>query len=78
MSDLDCRQCGACCKGNIGTFPETGEFTDGPCVWLGYFDGQWGCAWYGKRPAVCREVEVGGELCLRWRRKMKVDDGVIV
>lgn len=47
--------------------------TDGmPCVWLNRVTGR--CRHYEFRPDVCREFEVGGEACLRYREKEGLDE----
>jgi Fe-S-cluster containining protein len=37
-----------------------------PCVWLDRVTGK--CKHYAHRPPICRELEVGGEACLRLRK----------
>jgi len=37
-----------------------------PCLWLDLQTGK--CKHYGHRPDVCREFEVGGEACERFRK----------
>ena len=49
---------------------ESSGWPDGvPCFWL--VDGK--CKYYEYRPAVCRELAVGSEGCLRWIEAAKID-----
>jgi Fe-S-cluster containining protein len=41
-----------------------------PCVWLDRATGE--CKHYPHRPPPCRELEVGGSGCLRWREQFPV------
>jgi hypothetical protein len=76
-----CTVCAACCqsagrppfdKGELAALPLPLATlimrlpTGGTCAWLGE---SLRCVAYNDRPRICREFEVGGEDCLRLRRK---------
>lgn len=67
-TELNCLQCGMCCflgKRNAGK-KHCGIETDenGWCVF--YKENK--CSIYENRPQICKDVQVGGEFCLRMRR----------
>jgi len=53
-------------------FNETGWPPDGSaCVW---YDAQARrCKHHEHRPVICRDMQVGGDACLRWRRSKGID-----
>ena len=53
-----------------------GEVTDRtggrePCLW--YEAATRKCRWHAWRPTICRDFEVGGVDCRRWRRRRGID-----